>query len=185
MNKKKSTLNEYVNDRLTKSAPKEDLEKILPGDLDKNEGDSKGFRELVKPAVPGSVKKLEDETKEAKWDDELFQKWIDLRTKLKKNKNEKDWRAEINVCEEIIQLDSQAKFINIMIPLFYKDMAKAYEKLEDIDNTLKYYHLAKEGLLKYRNEHNLNSTDEWLNDINNIDERILKLSGKDAEGEVK
>jgi hypothetical protein len=160
MNKKKLTLNEHVDDC-----------------LDKGEGRVKGSRGFIKPAAPSPVQRLEDEAKEANWDDGLFQKWIDLRTRLEKNRKGKDWRAEINVCEEIIQLNDQAKFISIMTPLFYKDMAKAYEKLEDRDNSLKYYRLAKEGLLKYRSEHKLNSPDDWLNDINSIDERVSELTG--------
>jgi hypothetical protein len=152
--------------------------------LDKSEGGLRGLREFMEPAVPASEEKIEDGAKDTKWDDGLFQKWLDLRTKFMKNKKERDWRAEINVCEEIILLDRQAKFISIMIPLFYKDMAKAYEKLEDSDNTLRYYRLAKEGLLKYRDEHKLNDTDDWLDEINSIDERILKLTGGGAEGEI-
>jgi hypothetical protein len=182
--KKKSALDKRIDDRLAGIEPEEDPGKrMLPG-LDKAGAGMRGFGEFIKPALPDSGGELEDETKNTNWDDGLFQKWIDLRTKLNKNKKEKDWRAEINVCEEIIQLGSQAKFISIMVPLFYKDMAKAYEKLEDSDNTLKYYRLAREGLLKYRSEHKLNSPDDWLDEINGIEERILKLTGGGAEGEI-
>ena len=176
--KEPMTLEEYVKNCLAKGETNEDLQKRLLDDLDKGEGIFKGFKEFIKPTFPGSVSRFEDGAENIKWDKELFQKRLGLANELRRNKKEKNWRNVISVCEEIIQLDSQAKFIDISLPLFHKDMAKAYEKLEDIDNALKYYHLSKEGFLKYRNEHSLSNPDDWLHDIAIIDKRILKLTGK-------
>lgn len=112
------------------------------------------------------------------WNEELFRKWIKLRNELKSYKKEKNWQNIICVCEKIIQLDKQAGFIRIMISLFYKEMANAYEKIGDINNSLKYFYTAKECFLRYRNENELSNPNDWFSDINNIDKKISKLSQK-------
>ena len=81
----------------------------------------------------------------------------------------------INTCNEIIQLDSKAKFIGIMIPIFYKEMARGYEKINDIANALKFYSLAKEAFINYRTTKALRNPDDWLADIDRIDKRISNL----------
>jgi tetratricopeptide (TPR) repeat protein len=177
--KKPMTLEEYAEDCLAKGETREDLQKRLLSDLDKGEGIFKDFREFLKPTFPNSDSRFfEDRAKHIKWDEKLFQKSLDLYNELRKNKKEKNWRNLISICEEIIQLDDEAKVISISLPLCHKDMAKAYEKLDDIDNALKYYHLSKESFLKYRNENTLSNPDDWLKDIAIIDKRILKLASR-------
>lgn len=107
--------------------------------------------------------------------DELFEKWLNLRDELKNNKRDKNWINVINNCNEIIQLDSEAKFIGIMIPIFYKEMASAYQHINHITNAIKFYSLAKEAFLKYRSEKPLNSPNDWLVDIERIDKKLSKL----------
>ena len=50
------------------------------------------------------------------WNEKLSRKWLKLRETVKVNKKEKNWVRLINTCEEIIQLDSQARIIGIMTP---------------------------------------------------------------------
>lgn len=112
----------------------------------------------------------------SKWDEKKFQEWLVLREKYRAFKREKDWEGLIAVCQLIIELDSEAKFISIMTPLFYKDMAKAFQKLGQNNQALKYYQMAKERFLKYRAENKLNQPDDWLKDISIIEKKILKLT---------
>jgi hypothetical protein len=112
------------------------------------------------------------------WNEKTFQKWLDLRSKLKSSKNNKDWQNVISVCKEVIQLADVAQFICIMTPLFYKELANACEKTGDINDSLKYYHLAREEFLRYRNENAVRSPSDWLDDINSINKKIAKLLQK-------
>jgi hypothetical protein len=109
------------------------------------------------------------------WNNELFKKWLHLRTDFKNNKKNKKWTHVINNCNDIIQLDSDAKFIGIMIPIFYKEMASAYAKINDITNALKFYSLAREAFINYRTTTALRNPDDWVADIDGIDKRISKL----------
>jgi hypothetical protein len=114
----------------------------------------------------------------SEWKDALFKQWLDLRNAFKANKKIKNWSNVINICNVIIQLDSQAKFIGIMVPIFYKEMANAYEKNCDISNAIKFYSLARDGFIKYHAEKSLRSSNDWLPDIDKIDKKIIKLSSK-------
>ena len=113
-----------------------------------------------------------------RWNEQTFDKWLALREKFSIYKKNKDWIKLISVCDEIIRLDEEAKFIGIMVPLFYKDIAYAHEKLGEISNALNYYQLAKDGLLKYRSEKPLSKPDDWLDIIRIIDKKITKLIGR-------
>lgn len=115
------------------------------------------------------------------WNDALFQKWLHLRTDFKNNKKNKKWINLVNNCNDIIQLSSKAKFIGIMIPIFYKEAANAYEKINDITNALKFYSLAKEAFINYRATNALKNRNDWLADIDIIDKRISRLRGKENE----
>jgi hypothetical protein len=111
----------------------------------------------------------------SKFDGKEFKTWLKLRDKFGDYKRKHDWTRVVSVCNEIIQLDKENKFIGIMVPLFYKDMAYAYEKMEEINNALNYYQLAKDGFLKYRSEQKLSKPDDWLDTIAIIDKKIGKL----------
>lgn len=115
------------------------------------------------------------------WNEELFKKWLHLRTDFKNNKKNKKWINLINNCNEIIKLDSTAKFIGLMAPIFYKEMASAYEKINDIANSLKFYSIAKEAFINYRTTNALRNPDDWLADIDRIDKRIFKMRRKENE----
>ena len=110
------------------------------------------------------------------WDEKTFRNWLHLRDTFKRSKKSKDWQNVICTCNKIIQLANQANFICIMTPLFYKELANAYEKTGDIDNSLKYYYLAKEDFIRYRNNNTLSKPTDWLVEIQRIDRRINKLS---------
>lgn len=111
-----------------------------------------------------------------KWDDTLFQKWQSIRKEFNDNKKAKNWIKVIENCLVIIQLDLKAKFIGIMLPIFYREMANAYEKISDTSNAINYYRIAKEEFLKYRSEKSLNAPSDWLSDIDKIDKKLAKLS---------
>ena len=111
----------------------------------------------------------------SKYDGKEFKKWLKLRGDFENYKRKHNWAGVVSVCNEIIQLDKENKFICIMVPLFYKDMAHAYEKMGEISNALNHYQLAKDGLLKYRSEQKLSKPDDWLDAIAIIDRKIEKL----------
>lgn len=112
------------------------------------------------------------------WDDKLFQKWLDLREEFRTQKKNKDWIPVIKVCNEIIDLDLKAKFIGIMIPIFHREIARAYQYLNNFSEAIKFYSLSKEGFLKHRKEKALNKPDDWLIDISKIDKKISTLKNK-------
>lgn len=115
----------------------------------------------------------------ADWNDELFKKWLQLRTDLRKSKKNKNWAGVIKSCNHIIQLDLDAKFIGIVIPLFYKEMASSYTKMGENANALKSYLRAKDEFIKYRINNALKNPSDWLSDISAIDKHIVKLQAKE------
>ena len=115
-----------------------------------------------------------------KWDDNLFENWLYLRNQLKAFKKDKNWLKVTVTCAEIIQLDSKAKFIGIMVPIFYKESAIAYEKMNDFTNAINYYSLAKDGFIKHRNENRLANANDWIQDIDRIEEKIAGLLSKES-----
>lgn len=171
-------LEEYIQDRVNKGESLEVVRADLLKDLEEGGPIFGDFKKALQPTFPNSVSRFKDGEIVIPFDEELFKKFNDLTTKLKNNKRNKSWLNVISICEEIIQLDSQARSKFILVGLFYKDTAKAYEKLGNIDNALKYYYLSKEGFLKYRKEHTLSNPDDWLHDIAIIDKKILKLTRK-------
>lgn len=86
------------------------------------------------------------------WNEKQFQQWLELRTAFRVSKKEKKWQKLIVICEEIIKLDQQAKFISIMTALFYREIARAHEKLNNNADALKCYILARESFLEYRTQ---------------------------------
>lgn len=111
-----------------------------------------------------------------KWNDAIFQEWQIVRKEFHDNKKAKNWTKVIENCNTIITLDSKAKFIGIMLPIFYKEMANAYEMIDDITNAISYYRIAKKEFQEYRAKRQLSTPSDWLNDIDKIDRKLTKLS---------
>lgn len=110
------------------------------------------------------------------WNERLFQKWNKLRELFREYKKEQKWEAVISTCENIIQLDSQAQFIQIMVPLFYKEIANAYSKLNAIEKALNYYEISKTEFINYRVNNPLRDPNDWLDEIARIDKKLIKLN---------
>ncbi len=110
------------------------------------------------------------------FDEIKFNKWQTLRNALKVAKKEKDFARVISICDEIIALDKEAPFIQIMTPLFYKEKGAAYLKLGDEHGALTSFELSKIGFIDYRKRNQLSSPDDWLKDIAILEKKILKLS---------
>jgi hypothetical protein len=109
------------------------------------------------------------------WNEVLFQKWNKLRELFRRYKKEQKWVAVISTCENIIQLDSNAKYIQIMVPLFYKEIANAYTKLNAIEKALNYYEISKTEFINYRANNPLHDPNDWLDEIAKIDKKLTKL----------
>lgn len=112
------------------------------------------------------------------WDQNKFDRWQELRRSLKECKREKEYAQVIEVAEKIIDLDKEAPFIRIMTPLFYKEIGVACEKLGDLNDAIKNYQLAEDGLKKYRESNELNKPDDWLKDIQSLSRKIERLQSK-------
>jgi len=109
------------------------------------------------------------------FDQTKFNEWQALRTELKAAKKEKDFNKVINICDQIIVLDKDASFIQIMTPLFYKEKGAAYIKLGDQQGALNNFELSRDGFIDYRNNNELSSPDDWLKDIATLENKIKKL----------
>jgi len=107
-------------------------------------------------------------------DDELFNTWLKLHDKYRQAKKNKDLKEIINSCEQIIELDLKAKSIKIMVPIFQKEIGDAYAKLGNNKLAKSYYLYAIEGFKKKR-ESPLNKPDDWLKDIEVLQNKINKL----------
>lgn len=111
-----------------------------------------------------------------KWNPELFNEFIYLRDSLKSAKKIKSYDQVIIIGQKIIELDSRAKFIQILAPIFLKEMGAAYLKLNNENMALKYFKLARHGYIEYRNKAQLNKPDDFLKYIASLEKSILKLS---------
>lgn len=110
-----------------------------------------------------------------KWNDALFQEWLCIRKNFNDNKKAKNWEKVIEDCAAIIELDSKAKFIGIMLPIFYREIANAYEKINEVTNAIDYYRCSKDAFLEYRANKSLKDPSDWLSDIDKIDKKLAKL----------
>jgi len=110
------------------------------------------------------------------WNQEIFKEFTNLRDSLKAAKKIKNHELVIALSKKIIELDSRAKFIQIMVPIFLKEAGSAYQKLNDISSAVEYFKLAKNGYIEHRNRAQLNKPDDWLKDIASLEKNILKLS---------
>jgi tetratricopeptide (TPR) repeat protein len=106
-------------------------------------------------------------------DDKKFQKWQKLRSDLKEAKREKDPEKIIKVCQSVIELDAKAKYIQILVPLFEKDMAKAYQKLGKNEEALSHFKLALKGYQADRQR--TGQVSSWEKDIASLEKAIAKL----------
>jgi tetratricopeptide (TPR) repeat protein len=110
-----------------------------------------------------------------KFDQKKFDQWQELRKTLKEAKRSKAYERVVELCNKIIGLDKSARFIQIMTPLFFKEMGVAYSKLGENENALEAYKSARDGFMEYRKHNNLHSPDDWLKDIQSLDKKIGKL----------
>ena len=110
-----------------------------------------------------------------KFDQKKFDQWQELRKTLKEVKRLKDYQRVVEICNKIIVLDSSAKFIQIMTPLFFKEMGAAYEKLGEKENAREAYESARDGFMEHRKHNSLRSPDDWLKDIQSLEKKIGKL----------
>ncbi|OHD19692.1 MAG: hypothetical protein A2086_01650 [Spirochaetes bacterium GWD1_27_9] len=110
------------------------------------------------------------------WNDELFNEWLSLREKFRKAKKDKNYNEVIKICENIIILDKNAKFIKIMVPLFQKEIGNAHLKLGNNKDAKGYYNLAIEGFKLYRKEKSLKNSNDWLKDIDLLENKLKKLN---------
>ncbi|MCK4881879.1 MAG: hypothetical protein KAS92_02515 [Candidatus Omnitrophica bacterium] len=111
----------------------------------------------------------------SKWDDSLFNAWLKLREAFRNAKKDKNYNNIIQIGLDILKLDKTAKFIGIMTPLFNKDIANSYLKINDNENALKYYKLSLNGFIEYRKNNTLNKPTDWLKDIEILEKKINKL----------
>ncbi|MBM7456859.1 hypothetical protein HNR62_002761 [Oceanisphaera litoralis] len=109
------------------------------------------------------------------FDQKIFDHWQQLRKSLKEAKRAKNYERVVELCNEIISLDKSAKFIQIMTPLFFKEMGVAYEKAGEKENALEAYNNARTEFMAYRKHNNLHSPDSWLKDIQLLEKKIAKL----------
>ena len=105
----------------------------------------------------------------------VIAQWEALKEKLNKAAKNRDYELVIEYCREVIVFDTQAKFLKIMVFLFYKDIGEAYYKMQDYKNALENLHLAKEGLLTYRATQKLKFPEDWLHELKVIDKLITKI----------
>jgi hypothetical protein len=113
-----------------------------------------------------------------KFDQKLFDEWLSLRKQLAEAKHSKNHENIIKLCLAILSLNDRAKFIKIMTPLFYKEIANSYLKLNDYANALHYLETARDDFIAYRQNNNLDNPDDWLKDINTLEKDIDKIISK-------
>ena len=105
-----------------------------------------------------------------------FDQWLTLRGEFRAAKAAKQYRRIIDLVSEILILDAKAKFISIMVPLFYRDAGLASLHLGEKENAIKYLILARDSFLEYRRVEVLNSPEDFLKDIASIEKKLLKLN---------
>ena len=113
------------------------------------------------------------------WNQELFNEFTLLRDSLKSAKKMKSYAQVVTICEKIIELDSSGRFIQIMTPIFLKEIGNAHLKQGNLESALKYLKLAKDGYITYRSSAQLNKPDDWQKDITSLEKSISKLTESD------
>jgi len=110
--------------------------------------------------------------------DKLFESWLSLRETFRNAKRNKDYLNVIATGEKIIKLADNASFIGIVVPLFERDMGKAFSKLGNHPEAMKHFSLAIEGFRKYRKAHGTESSEEWMKDIVSLEKEVAKIMRK-------
>lgn len=98
-----------------------------------------------------------------------------LREKLNKADRKKDYYTVVEACLEIIALEKRTKALNIIAPLYHKDLGEAYLKLLEYEKAVECLNTAREGLIKYRATQKLKYPEDWLNEIYNIEKLIYRI----------
>jgi len=130
------------------------------------------MQELIDSGLIKSDRKLYEEEIE----NEKFQEWLDLREQYREAKREKDYQKIIDISNSILKLDVEAKFIEIFVPLFEKDIADAYLKMGQEELALVHY---RSALLGFRLEHEKDkkrNPESWVKDIERLERKIAALS---------
>jgi len=109
------------------------------------------------------------------WDDRKFNKWQKLRENFRVAKKEKDYNKLISIGNSILELDTNAKFIGIFVPLFQKEMADAYLNLNQNDKAIEYYQAALTGYKADREKRKTTAPDSWVKDISRLEKKLGKL----------
>lgn len=104
------------------------------------------------------------------WNEKIFENFIQLRDAFRSAKKEKDYLRVLSIGLKIIELEKQAKFLNIITPIFQKDMANASVKLGNVNLAIEYFIAAKTGF-----KERINGSDDWQKDIDLIDKKLIKL----------
>jgi hypothetical protein len=107
--------------------------------------------------------------------EENFQLWITLRNDFRKAKKEKNYKDIIYYANKIIELDRKEKSIGIMVSIFLKDIGDAEYKLMNVAESIKYFELAIKSFQEYRATHKLNKPDDFLKDIQVVENKIKKV----------
>lgn len=98
-----------------------------------------------------------------------------LREKLNKADRKKDYYTVVEACLEIIALDKRTKNLNIIAPLYHKDLGEAYLKLLEYEKAVEYLNTAREGLIQYRATQKLKYPEDWLAEIHAIEKLIHRI----------
>jgi putative heme degradation protein len=108
-------------------------------------------------------------------EEELFDKWLELREQHGKAKREKDYTAIIEVSEKIITHSKQAPDIRIMDAVFERDIADAYIKMGNVPSAVTFYKRAVKSFETYRATNKLRDPGDFLSEIEKIQKKLLKL----------
>src|SRR6218665_557234 len=98
-----------------------------------------------------------------------------LREKLNKADRKRDYYTVVEACLEILALEQRTKALNIIAPLYHKDLGEAYLKLLEYEKAVDSLNTAREGLIKYRATQKLKYPEDWLNEIWNIEKLIQRI----------
>jgi hypothetical protein len=111
------------------------------------------------------------------WNDEKFAEWLSLRGQFKDAKRAKNYDQTIKIGLSILDLAKAAKFIEIMTPLFHRDLGDAYSKSGNTIKALEHYREARSEFIEYRKTQRLSKPSDWLRDIDTLDKKIGKIDG--------
>ena len=99
----------------------------------------------------------------------------ELRDKLNTAERRKEYAIVVESCLQIIALDARVKALNIMAPLYHKDLGEAYLKLLEYEKAVASLNTARQGLLEHRATKKLKFPDEWTFELRAIERLIDKI----------